>query len=400
MPDLDINTMRAWGWIPPEQPAPDSFAALSGGLEKTARNPMAAQLTQAATQAAAGKVAEIKATQRQNMLAGWAADALRAADEFARAPFGYANPPVQMLSDALGVPGLQRTLDRVSYGEPLTTGKGQATRLRDDTVDALGFVPLSPRTALSMAGLAGAAGDAAAMDRAMMLFHGSPNKLEGGVFDLGRVGSNTHANTEGWGAYHSLDIKNAKRFGKNITKVDIPDDVAANVLLDWEKPISQQSMPVQKLAASYAADAVDPEAAAKSFFSWYKSIGRMDTAEKAKANRLMGAIYQDNGTAKLDIDKFTKIASEIAPKYPELYTKKVIGAGINNGKDLFDAIKSSMAGRQKSAAEIMNAFGIKGAIMNSDNDLNSAVIGARNVVIHDQGLLDDYTVRPKQKSSQ
>lgn len=75
------------------------------------------------------------------------ADVVEAIDSFARKPFGYDNPPVQKASDFLGVPGFYRTLDRVSYGEPLTTGAGWATKIRPDTVDALGFVPMAPKTA-------------------------------------------------------------------------------------------------------------------------------------------------------------------------------------------------------------------------------------------------------------
>ncbi len=40
------------------------------------------------------------------------------------------------VSDLLGIPELQRTLNRVSYNEPLTTGTGYTTRLRPDTVSA------------------------------------------------------------------------------------------------------------------------------------------------------------------------------------------------------------------------------------------------------------------------
>ena len=40
------------------------------------------------------------------------------------------------VSDLLGIPELQRTLDRVSYNEPLTTGAGYTTRLKPDTVSA------------------------------------------------------------------------------------------------------------------------------------------------------------------------------------------------------------------------------------------------------------------------
>lgn len=79
----------------------------------------------------------MQATPRKNALAGYAADALGAVDQFARRPFGYDNPPAALASDFLSVPAIQRTLDRLSYGEPLTTGRGFTTRMRPDTVDAV-----------------------------------------------------------------------------------------------------------------------------------------------------------------------------------------------------------------------------------------------------------------------
>ena len=94
-----------------------------------------------------GLLDEAKPTPRKNKTAGLLADVVEAIDTFARKPFGYDNPPVQKASDFLGVPGFYRTLDRVSYGEPLTTGSGWATKIRPDTVDALGFVPMAPKTA-------------------------------------------------------------------------------------------------------------------------------------------------------------------------------------------------------------------------------------------------------------
>ena len=227
----------------------------------------------------------------------------------------------------------------------------------------------------------------------MMLYHGSARPLDGGVFDLGRVGSTTGAATEGWGAYHSLDKKNATRFGKSITKVDLPDDVAANVLLDWDKPIAQQGPLVQKIAAMYEKDASDPVEAAKNFFKWQRSIGRMDTAARQQAAKLSSAIYQDNKVAKLDVDKFNQILGEMYPKNPGYMSARIIGAPFKDGKEFYDFMRNTSAGSQKSAAGTLGQLGIKGSIMNSENDINSAVLGTRNVVIHDQDLLNKYTVR-------
>lgn len=108
---------------------------------------------------------QMQATRRKNAVVGKLADVLKLGDDFARKPFGYDNPPAAMLSDFLSIPQIQRTLDRLSYGEPLTTGRGLTTRMRPDTADAaLAVAPVAakyPRqaasAALAVAGIDGSA---------------------------------------------------------------------------------------------------------------------------------------------------------------------------------------------------------------------------------------------------
>ena len=108
--------------------------------------------------------AEMRETPRKNKLAGVLADWLAKADQFARAPGGYDNPPAAMLSDALGIPAVQRTLDRYSYGEPLTNvGKANVPLIPQDTADAaMAVAPVVakwPRaSAGAFSGLLGGAG--------------------------------------------------------------------------------------------------------------------------------------------------------------------------------------------------------------------------------------------------
>jgi hypothetical protein len=340
----------------------------------------------------------------RNALLGLIADYLGKANGYAQRsdrsmPMGKSNPVLSLLADGVGLGDVAATADRASYGLPLTSGTGQTTQMLPETRNALmavaPIVAKYPMEAGKVAlGFAGGGSDAAmGADKAMMLYHGSPEPLNGGVFDLGKVGSNTGANTEGWGAYHSLEKKNALRFGKNLTKVDIPDDVAADVLLDWQKPLSQQSPNVQRLAERQLSDSIDPTEAARQFWSWNRSINRMDTETKKIADKFAKTIYQDNGIAKMDINEFNKIASEITPRNPKYYSKQILGSGIENGKDLFDVLRNSYAGSQKTAAQVLDAYGINGSIMNADADLFSVVPGSRNVVIHNQDLLDKYTVR-------
>ncbi len=79
----------------------------------------------------------ISATPEKYPVLGFIARALRGADEFARKPFGYENPPLEILSDVLSVPQLYRTIDNINYGLPLTRGAGQARRMSKDTQGAL-----------------------------------------------------------------------------------------------------------------------------------------------------------------------------------------------------------------------------------------------------------------------
>lgn len=78
---------------------------------------------------------EMKATPR-NKMQGLLADGFGGVSDFLSKPFGYDNPPGAILAEILGLPALSRTLDRMSYGEPLTTGKGMTMRLRPDTEEA------------------------------------------------------------------------------------------------------------------------------------------------------------------------------------------------------------------------------------------------------------------------
>jgi len=90
---------------------------------------------------------ELKATPVKNKEAAGVAQALHRLHRFASEPFGYKNPPVELLSELLGIPAVARTLERVGYGEPLTTGSGMTTKPRADTMEAaMAVAPLAQVT--------------------------------------------------------------------------------------------------------------------------------------------------------------------------------------------------------------------------------------------------------------
>ena len=79
---------------------------------------------------------EMKATPAKRPEAVAAAEALNKLHQFASKPFGYSNPPAEMLSEFLGIPAVAKTLERIGYGEPLTTGSGMTTKPREETIEA------------------------------------------------------------------------------------------------------------------------------------------------------------------------------------------------------------------------------------------------------------------------
>lgn len=110
---------------------------------------------------------EMRASPR-NALMGYVADALGGINSYAqrkdpRMPGGLANPVAGLLSNALSVPAIATTADRMSYGAPLTNARqANVPWLKPETADALMMAPVSPRNALAAASM-GMGADTGAM---------------------------------------------------------------------------------------------------------------------------------------------------------------------------------------------------------------------------------------------
>lgn len=74
-------------------------------------------------------MAEIRATPRNEVL-GWFADKAKASYSPER------TQQMQGLMEMLSMPDIAKTLDRLSYGEPLTTGSGWTTQAKPETIGA------------------------------------------------------------------------------------------------------------------------------------------------------------------------------------------------------------------------------------------------------------------------
>ena len=89
-----------------------------------------------------------------NPVMGLLADRLKKVQQFGAKPFGYENPPVEILMNLLGIPAVQQTMERMAYGEPLTTGSGMTTKPRPEAIEAaMTLLPASVGLAKATKGL-------------------------------------------------------------------------------------------------------------------------------------------------------------------------------------------------------------------------------------------------------
>ena len=117
---------------------PDLSKAKGGVIlkHKTLRNRGATQSQPNGFKDGGKGEATVQATPRSKGY-GAASDLLKEVHEFASKPFGYSNPPVEFISELLGIPAASRVLDKLSYGEPITNyGKANVPLIPDDTFDA------------------------------------------------------------------------------------------------------------------------------------------------------------------------------------------------------------------------------------------------------------------------
>ena len=90
----------------------------------------------------------IRATPYEYELLGLLADKLKKAQDYATSAYGEFGVDVSPALNLLGIPAVQQTMERVAYGEPLTTGKGMTTQVRPEVMEAaMTLLPVAGKTA-------------------------------------------------------------------------------------------------------------------------------------------------------------------------------------------------------------------------------------------------------------
>ena len=151
----------------------------------------------------------------------------------------------QMMAQFLGAPAISRTLDRLSYGEPLTTGAGGlggTTRFNNDALEAAMTIAPMVGPAAKVAGKGAMATGRFVAPKAGQLaeqymvktggilpldvYHGTPHTLPPtarnplGEFDASKIGSGEGAQAYGYGIYTAENPEIAKSYSNKLTIVD------------------------------------------------------------------------------------------------------------------------------------------------------------------------------------
>lgn len=172
----------------------------------------------------------------RNPLLGLLADALTGGVEWMRSP--QRAQQMQGLGGLLAETGIPATVERLSYGEPLTTGRGMTTRLRPEAEAAL--MTLAPEAVpIGRAAMAGVRATKGLPVGAATVYHGSPYRFQ--RFDPTKIGSGEGAQAYGYGHYVAESPGVAAQYRKQLAPgvIRTVDDVA----FDSSNP--------QHMAASY-----------------------------------------------------------------------------------------------------------------------------------------------------
>lgn len=132
----------------------------------------------------------------RNPLLGLLSDALTGGVEWMRSP--QRAQQMQGLGGLLAETGIPATVERLSYGEPLTTGRGMTTRLRPEAASAL--MTLGPEAVpIGRGAMAAVRATKGLPVGAATVYHGSPYRFQ--RFDPTKIGSGEGAQAYGYGHY-------------------------------------------------------------------------------------------------------------------------------------------------------------------------------------------------------
>ncbi len=147
----------------------------------------------------------------RNPVLGLLADVLTGGVEWMRDP--RRAQQMQGLGGLLAETGIPATMERLSYGEPLTTGRGMTTRLRPEAEAAL--MTLGPEAVpIGRGAMAAVRATKGLPVGAATVYHGSPYRFQ--RFNPTKIGSGEGAQAYGYGHYVAESPAVARQYAENV----------------------------------------------------------------------------------------------------------------------------------------------------------------------------------------
>jgi hypothetical protein len=220
-------------------------------------------------------------------------------------PFGYANPPGAMLGEFLGIPAMSKTAERLAYGEPLTSGRGQTLQMLPETTEVItGALPMvgpagraTKATAKFVAPKAGSMLEDYAAKTGLTLpmdvWHGSPHAFE--KFSPTKIGTGEGSQAYGHGLYFAESPDVAKSYQPRSPKHE------EKLLKEYNAAESKQNYPKMEVLEDAMTHKTPDEIMAK-----YLNTEDGYTPEHAKAAKDYAKWFEKNkpevgGLYKVDL---------------------------------------------------------------------------------------------------
>lgn len=363
-------------------------------------------------------MAELRATKR-NPLLGLLADALSPVADY----LSTSTNPLEDTGSDLSVTGLlgdtirpvANTVNRMSYGEPLTTGRGMATQMRPDTRDALlAASPMGAGTKAAGRGVkAGAQALSPQAERMLMdtmrkmggikditAYHGSPHKFD--KFSLDKIGTGEGAQVYGHGLYFADSPDVAKDYMRQLFtgKGDSPQAMAQLLMAPkevggqglragaaqdvlWDRLSAAERAGGGKVGGEFSKRILEAIKYTKGDINSGANFYKVDIPDEAVANMLLWdkPLSEQPEAVKRALQG---IGSEF-PKIPDFDLDKWTETS-PLASTWYNAIARDVSANQSDVSKILNKRGIPG-IRYFDAGSREAGKGSMNTVLFDDALV-------------
>jgi hypothetical protein len=328
----------------------------------------------------------------RNTLAGMLADAL--AKGHAAVQDERKTPLLKAVSNILPVTDWAKTLDRVSYGEPLSTGKGMTTKPHPETMNALMSVPsviqgaraaspLIQKGATAMARNALAPSNVPMQaQRGAIVYHGSPHTFD--KFDMSKIGTGEGAQAYGHGLYFAESPGVAASYQKQLARQNIAVD-GKPVVSAGERVGTTGDWHIDSVLMNHKGDIDAAIAASRKTIAEFPMLAEASAPTLAKLEALRGKVQAsvEGNLYKVDLPDehiakmldWDKPLSQQSPEAAARLEKALLADGWGN---YLKAVKAHDAGNPKAMKEAgYGVFDYPGSVGGIVEMLNGQLGGAK-----------------------